>query len=145
VLRRRRRAVHAILKEKGATFYSSEWQKEMATRSLARPDALEIRSRGGRIGGINRNLGIAIKSNDRYLFFYKGQPVLCIINCETGGQVMEQLQLYKQTNMKRVTPLLKGSRATAYGWRCEKIEIQNETKRQSAAKLQMGYSYKHLE
>jgi len=117
----------------------------MATRSLARPDALEIRSRGGRIGGINRNLGIAIKSNDRYLFFYKGQPVLCIINCETGGQVMEQLQLYKQTNMKRVTPLLKGSRATAYGWRCEKIEIQNETKRQSAAKLQMGYSYKHLE
>lgn len=31
------RAVHAILKEKGATVYSAEWQKEMATRSLARP------------------------------------------------------------------------------------------------------------
>lgn len=93
----------------------------MAARSMARPDAREIRSKGGKKGGTTRNLDRAIKQDDCYLFSFKGQEVLCIFNCRTGGQVLEQLHLYKQTPLKRVTPLLNGSRSTLYGWSCVKL------------------------
>lgn len=112
---------HDIQKRKGTTVYSPEWQKEMATRSMARPDARKIRSEGGKKGGKIRNLDRVIKQEDCYLFKYEGNEVLCIINCRTGGEVLEQLQLYRKTPLKRVSQLLNGSRKTLNGWSCVKI------------------------
>lgn len=115
------RAVNEIERAKGSTVFNNEFQKEMARRSLARPDALEIRSKGGRIGGKTRNKGIAIQKTDRYVFSYNNTPALCILNCETGGDVLEMLHTFKKTPLERATPLLNGSRKTLYGWSCEKF------------------------
>jgi hypothetical protein len=114
-------ASHAAQKANGSTFYDSEFQREMAYRSLARPDALQIRSEGGTVGGRNRNKGRAIKKEDRYIFYYKNVEVFCILNCETGGDVLEILNLYKATPLQRATPLLNGSRKSLHGWSCEKL------------------------
>lgn len=114
-------ATHTILREEGRNFWDDNFQREMGLRSLARPDALEIRSRGGRVGGRNRNAGIAIQKTDQYVFSYKGEPVLCIFNCETGGDVVKILNSFVQTPIQRVTPLLDGSRQTAYSWSCTKL------------------------
>lgn len=113
---------HLIQKQNGTTLYSIDWQKEMAARSMARPDALEIRSKGGKVGGRTRNLDRVIKQEDRYIFSLEGTEVLCIINCRTGGEVLEQLNLYKQTPLQRVTPLLNGSRKNLHGWSCCKVD-----------------------
>jgi len=103
-------ATHVIQKKQNKTFFNSEFQKEMSRRSLERSDALEIRSKGGKLGGTNRNLDRVITSNDRYVFSYENVQVLCILNCRTGGQVLEQLNNFKKTPLQRVTPLLKGER-----------------------------------
>jgi hypothetical protein len=114
-------ATHKIQKAKGGTVYDPEWQKEMATRSMARPDALEIRSKGGQVGGRVRNQDLVIKADDCYLFSYNGEEVLVIVNCRTGGEVLEQLNLYQPTKLERVTPLLKAERKSLHGWSCVKI------------------------
>jgi hypothetical protein len=115
------KAVNEKLKNEGSNFWNSEFQTEMASRSLARPDAKEIRSKGGQQGGRIRNLNRAIKANDRYLFYYNNEPVLCIFNCETGGDVLKTLHEFKKTPLQRATPLLNGSRKTLNGWSCEKL------------------------
>lgn len=104
-----------------ASFWNSDFQREMGQRSLNRPDALEIRSEAGKVGGRNRNLNRAIKSEDRYLFFYQEQPVLCCFSCETGGDVLKILKSFKETPLNRTTSLLNGQRKSSYGWSCEKI------------------------
>jgi hypothetical protein len=73
-------ATHRIQKEQNKTFFNSEFQKEMSRRSLDRPDALKIRSKGGKVGGTNRNLDRVIMTNDRYVFSYENVEVLCILN-----------------------------------------------------------------
>ena len=115
-------AVHKKLKADKANFWNLEFQKEMGKRSLARPDALEIRSKGGRKGGRVRNLDRAIGKNDRYVFFFEKVAVMCIFNCQTGGDVLLELNKFKQTSLKRTSPLLNGSRKTLNGWSCEKLE-----------------------
>lgn len=115
------KATHEIQKENGTTVYNDEWQKEMAARSMARPDAREIRSKGGKKGGKTRNLDLVIKQDDCYLFKYKGNDVLCVFNCRTGGEVLEQLHLYKKTPLMRVSVLLKNSSKSLHGWSCVKI------------------------
>lgn len=112
---------HEILKSEGITFWNKDFQKEMATRSKARPDALETRSKGGLVGGRNRNLNRVITVSDRYIFFYNNEPVLCVLNCQTGGDVLKELHSFKKTSLQRVTPLLDGSRKKLNGWSCEKI------------------------
>lgn len=114
--------IHNILKNEGITFWDSDFQKEMAKRSMARPDALEIRSKGGKVGGRNRNLNRVITKNDRYLFCYNDEPVLCILNCETGGDILECLHSYKETPLQRVSQLLNGTRKRLNGWSCTKLE-----------------------
>jgi hypothetical protein len=124
-------AVHKILSRNSKNFWlhgrqrpcswSSDFQKEMARRSMLKKDALKTRSEGGKIGGYNRNLDRAIKAEDRYVFSYKKEEVLCCWNCRTGGDVLKILQSFEKTNLTRVTALLKGKRKTAYGWSCEKI------------------------
>jgi hypothetical protein len=115
-------ATHQIQKEKNQTFYNSEFQKEMARRSLALPNATENRSRGGKLGGVVRNLDKAIQANQRYVFSYQKNEVLCVFNCRTGGEVLKQLHSFKKTPLKRVTPLLKGERKTLNGWSCKLLE-----------------------
>jgi hypothetical protein len=116
-------ATHCLLKLQGRNFWNSEFQKEMAVRSMARPDALLTRSAGGKIGGRTRNLNRVITASDRYLFYYKNQPVFCVFNCQTGGDVVRILQSYpeKEKYPGRVSGLLNGSRRSLYGWSCEKI------------------------
>lgn len=75
--------------------------------------------RGGKVGGRNRNLNRAITKNDRYLFLFENKPVLCVFNCETGGDVLKILHSFKQTKLQRVSQLLKGERKTLNGWSCE--------------------------
>lgn len=94
-------ATHNLLKNKKRTFWDSAFQKEMARRSIEKPDALEVRSKGGRKGGHQRNVGRAIKPNHRYLFYFYTTPVLCIFNCETGGDVLVELNKFKKTNLLR--------------------------------------------
>ena len=118
-------ATQQILRQEGRTVYDPNWQREMAQRSMQRPDALQIRSEGGRRGGRQRNRNRVINNHQRFLFKWQGEPCLCIINCETGGQVLEQLQLAHPTSIKRVTSLLNRTRKSAYGWSCELLVTEN--------------------
>ena len=45
------RASHLVQKEKGKNFWNKGFQKDMAKRSMEKPDALETRSAGGKKGG----------------------------------------------------------------------------------------------
>lgn len=114
-------ATNKLMKEHGQTFWDPEFQKEMARRSINKPGALEQRSISGKKGGIATKTGIAIQPQNKYVFFYKNQPVLCIINCSLGTHVLEELNKYKQTPLQRATPLLNGSRKSLHGWSCIKL------------------------
>lgn len=113
--------VNELMRLQKRTFWDSEYQTIMAARSMAREDAIEIRSRAGKIGGTNRQANRAIKVDDKYTFYFNKQPVLCIFNCNSGTQVLQELNKFQQTPLKRVSPLLNGSRASLYNWSCEKI------------------------
>jgi hypothetical protein len=115
------KAVNQLMKEQKKTFWDPEFQVTMAARSMAREDAIEIRSKAGQIGGTNRQAGRAIKTGDRYLFDYDNQAVLCIINCNSGTQVLEELNKYKKTPLQRVSPLLNGSKASLHKWSCKRV------------------------
>jgi hypothetical protein len=119
-------ASHKVQKDNKISFWNSENQKQNAARSLSRSDALETRSKGGVVGGRNRNKDRVIKVTDRYLFSFHNEPSLCIFNCETGGDVLKILNWVRPTKIQRVSPILKGEfvtggRRSAYGWSCEKI------------------------
>nr|YP_009184809.1 putative HNH homing endonuclease [Jenufa perforata]ALO62927.1 putative HNH homing endonuclease [Jenufa perforata] len=114
-------ATHKLLKAKGSHFWSPEFQKIQVAKSLQKENALQSRSEGGKKGGRKRNINIAIKKDDRYLFFFKEKEYLCIFNCETGGDIVRILNKAIFTNLKRVTPLLKRQRKSLYGWSCEKL------------------------
>ncbi len=120
-------ASHEVQKAQGKTMWDNEYQKKMAERSLAKPDALETRSKGGKIGGKKRNEGIAIKPHERYIFFYKKEPILCVLNCSTGGDVLAEIKKFESitgqiTNLSRVTNLLSGERKSLYDWSCMKLD-----------------------
>jgi len=120
-------ASHKVQQAHGKTMWSDEFQKEMAKRSLAKPDASETRSKGGRIGGRRRNEGIAIKPHERYVFLYKEKPILCVLNCSTGGDVLAEIKKFESitgqvTNLSRVTNLLSGDRNSLNGWSCMKLD-----------------------
>ena len=115
------KAVNAIQKREQRTFWSRDYQREMASRSMNRENSLELRSPGGKKGGRKRNLNRVFTKKDRFLFYFEEQPVLCVFNCETGTDVLNILTEYKQTPMLRVSPLLTGVRKKCYGWSCEKI------------------------
>jgi hypothetical protein len=114
--------------------FSKQHQKKTAICSLARPDAIAIRRQGGKKGGRKTQENRIIKKTDKYLWLFKKKEVFCIFNCLTGGDVLEQLQLYKKTNIKRVSPLITKNRLSAYNWSCIKFydfqawkEISSET------------------
>jgi hypothetical protein len=103
--------------------WDPEFQKAQALKSMQKEDALVTRRQGGKKGGRQRNLNVAITKQDRYCFCFEKQPFLCIFNCETGGDVLKQLQMAKPTGLSRATLLLNGKRKSLYGWSCEKINI----------------------
>lgn len=115
-------AVNELMRAQKKTFWNPDYQREMAARSMAREDALEIRSKGGRIGGTNRQKGRAICLEDRYLFSFNNEPVLCVFNCDLGSQVLNELKQYRETPLQRVSPLLNGTKKRLHGWSCVKLE-----------------------
>lgn len=117
----RKEATHALLKSEGRHFWDPQFQKQQAQKRIQKEDALLTRSEGGKKGGRNRNLNVAIKKEDKYLFLYNEEPYLCIFNCETGGDALKQLHSAIPTKLQRVTPLLKGDRGTLNGWSCKKL------------------------
>ena len=121
------KASHKIQEKNEISMWSNEFQKEMAARSMARPDALQIRSEGGKKGGKKRNEGIAIKPHQRFTFSYKGKEILCVLNCKTGGDVLCELKKFlavtgEETKLSRVTNLLSGERKSLYGFSCKNVD-----------------------
>lgn len=122
-------ATQRLLRARGSQFYDPVYQQKMGRRSLARPDALEIRSVGGKKGGRNSQIGRIINKEDRYVFSRRlskqdpvGVEVLCVFNCETGHDVLKELNKFSPTNLGRATPLLTGQRKWLHNWSCKKIE-----------------------
>lgn len=99
-------ASHKVQKATGKGMWDPILQKRRADKSMAKADALESRSRGGKIAGLKRHIGVALKKEDCYMFSYKNQEVLGIINCKTGGQVLAELKrCIPDKTLKRVSPL----------------------------------------
>lgn len=100
------------------------FQQKMAQRSLANDPDRKIRSEVGKKGGRKTKSGIAIKKEERFIFYYKNEPILCVFNCETGTDVIKMLKGYPLAEKvpPRVTEILKGTRNIANGWSCEKLE-----------------------
>lgn len=115
-------AVNLKYKEEGRFMHNSDWQKEMAKRSMSRSDALQIRSEGGKKGGRKRHENRVVRMEDRYEWLVEGQPFLCTFNFNSGGDLLRALQAARPTNLQRVSPLLNGERARLHGWSCRKIE-----------------------
>lgn len=117
------RATHRHLKQRGVTFWSREFQKEMAQRSVNAPNSREVRSLGGKKGGKKRQANRILNLNDKYCFSYKGEEKVCILNCETGGDVLNELQSCIPTQLVRTSLLLTGKRKSLHGWSCTKISM----------------------
>ena len=121
-------ASHLVQQLNETGFWDKKAQRERAFRSLDKADARETRSRGGKIAGAKRWKDVAIQKDKRYVFSHEGKELLCILNCETGGDVVRELdRCIPNTGIQRVTPLLNGSRKTASGWSCQKIENDEQT------------------
>jgi hypothetical protein len=115
-------ASHAIQKANGTGRWDSALQKERAAIAMAKPDALEVRSKAGKVGGRNRNLDRVIKPTDKFIFSYNDKQVFCVLNCSTGGDVLKSLKHYNpSTQISRVSNLLNGKRRIDRGWTCNKI------------------------
>lgn len=115
-------ATHKLLEERGQNFWNSDFQKEMARRSLAKEDALATRSAGGKKGGAASGIKrSSIRPEDKYLFSYEKDPILCIFNCNVGTQVLEELKKYKVTELQRVSILLNGTKKSLHGWSCVRL------------------------
>lgn len=130
------KASHQAQKTSGKQFWDKDFQKEMARRSMAREDALEIRSKGGKIGGKTTKMNVAIQPHHRYVFSFQNIPVVCVMNCSIGTQVLEVLKQFKETPLARVTQLLKKERKSLYGWSCDRLEDGPQLDAKYVAKLQ---------
>jgi len=113
-------AVHEIQKQQNKTMWNTDFQKEMARRSMEREDAIQIRSQGGKKGGKMAKLGIAIQAHERYTFSYKGEEKVSVINCQTGTEVLDILKAIHPTPLQRVSQLLNGTKKSLHGWSCKK-------------------------
>lgn len=122
------KAANEGFKARGELFYNSEYQREMARRSMERPDALEIRSAAGKQGARkSRETASVVKETDRFEWSYEGQPIVCTFGFNHAGDLLEALQKVKDTKMKRVWFLVTGARKNMYGWSCTKIEKTSDS------------------
>jgi len=113
-------AVNRLLKQEGRVMHDPNFQKEMAARSRARPDALEIRSSAGKKGSRVRHRNVTVRQEDRYLWYFKNEPFLCTFGFDNAGDLLKELDKAKETPLLRVSPWIKGTKRSLYGWSCEK-------------------------
>nr|AWI68513.1 putative HNH homing endonuclease [Pediastrum duplex] len=114
-------AVNVKLKAEKRCMHSIDFQREMAQRSIAKPDAKETRSKGGKLGARKAHQNKTVRIEDRFEWSYKGTPLLCTFNFDNAGDIVRELYKVKQTKLSRISSLIKGSRKTGYGWSCKKI------------------------
>lgn len=122
-------ATNNLMRERGLNFWDNNYQREMARRSMNRPDAIQIRKKAGQLGGVRTKTGVAIKKNHKYVFFRENKPVLCIINCDLGSQVLIELNKFHKTPLQRTSQLLNRTKKTLHGWSCKKIKRKNKAKK----------------
>lgn len=115
-------AVNVKFKKEGKLMHDPEYQREMARRSMARADALEIRSQGGKKGGKKRQANRILRIEDRYEWSFQGVPFLCTFHLNSGGDVLRILNAAQPTNLTRVSQLITGEWKRLYGWSCRKLE-----------------------
>lgn len=114
-------AANSQFRRDGRLMHDPVWQKEMARRSMARPDALETRSAGGKVGGRKRNENRIIHHEDRYEWSVDGTPFLCTFGFNSGGDLLRALNEARPTKLQRVSQLINGTRARLNGWSCKKL------------------------
>lgn len=114
--------VNIQFKQEGRLMHDPQWQREMSRRSMARSDALQIRSEGGKKGGRKRQENRIVRVEDRYEWFVDGTPFLCTFHLNSGGDLLKALHNARPTNLQRVSPLIYGQRKNLHGWSCRKIE-----------------------
>ena len=83
---------HTLLRKRKKHFWNSKFQKEMARRSLLRPDSLKTRSLGGQKGGYRIQKDKILNSKNRFLFHHQSGIEVCVFNCQTGGDVLREIQ-----------------------------------------------------
>lgn len=115
-------AVNAQFKKEGRLMHNREWQKEMARRSMARPDALETRSRGGKTASQKRHKDRIVRVEDRYLWYVNGNAFMCTFGFDNSGDLLRALNEARPTPPQRVSPLISGYRKKLYGWSCKKLD-----------------------
>jgi len=93
----------------------------MARRSVNSEHAMKMRGVGGKKGGRTRNLNRIIIPQDKYLFYHNDQEAVCIFNCETGGDVLRELNKVVPTPLQRVSQILRGERKKLHGWSCKPL------------------------
>lgn len=108
-------------KEEGRLMHDPKWQSEMGERSMARPDALSIRSKGGKLGNRKRHQNRTVRFEDRYLWFVEGKPFLCTFGFDNGGDLLRTLHQARPTKLQRISPLITGQKKSLHGWSCQKI------------------------
>lgn len=125
-------AVNKIFKEKKQRMHNQEFQKEMARRSMARPDARQIRSEGGKKVARVRHQNRTVRATDRFLWRFKGEDFLCTFGFDNAGDLCRELNLAKpEIFVGCLSGLLTGKRKTNRGWSCEKIEESSENEEQT--------------
>ncbi len=113
---------HEINRQNGVGVFNRDHQIAAARASMLHPDALEIRPRGGQVGGKNAKRNIAIQPSQRFCFSFHNQERVCIFGCDLGSTVVQILNTIEpNTGLARVTLLLSGKRRSAYGWICQEI------------------------
>jgi hypothetical protein len=115
-------ATNAILRSQGRIMHDPNWQREMAARSMARPDAREIRSAAGKKGIRTRHANRTVVIEDKYLWKVNDIPFLCTFNINNGGDLLRELHKARPTPLQRTAQLINGSKKRLHGWSCEKIE-----------------------
>ena len=122
-------ATNNLMRERGLNFWDNNYQREMARRSMNRPDAIQIRKKAGQLGGVRTKTGVAIKKNHKYVFFRENEPVLCIINCDLGSQVLIELNKFHKTPLQRTSQLLNRTKKTLHGWSCIQLNDDGSEKK----------------
>lgn len=115
-------AANRIFREEKRQMFDPEFQREMARRSIERPDARAIRSEGGKKGNRVRHQNVTVRKEDRYTWNFRAQPFLCTFGFDNGGDLLKELYKAQPTKLARVTPLIKGEKRSLHGWSYEKIE-----------------------
>lgn len=120
-------AVNVQFKNEKRLMHDPAYQLEMARRSMARTDALETRSQGGKKGGKKRQANRILRVEDRYEWSFNDQPFLCTFGLNSGGDVLRILNAAQGTNLTRASQLITGKRKRLYGWSCRKLENSSST------------------